>query len=262
MITQALTSTNQCRNARFLGIYEWCWRIDWSSTWGSGWCGPPNVSLSPGSGCAIWRNTLGLSERVQGRTWYSLNPLLIIIFPIKIIKWSEWQWWFAIILIHSQTRLSFLWRIFQLPGFRRRSRTGCADVTASLDGCQSLRSTARETAPRQRVVPPNPWVSSWLRTGHWRGWDTQGPMCCFIQSGMVHCNLTESRCNKSLQKALKLLAEDCYAHTRSGGRVLMTIHREAYATSFCLHAVADAPKVLPSVGVWHPTVAILWLRTH
>jgi hypothetical protein len=29
----------------------------------------------------------------------------------------------------------------------------------------------------------------------------------------------------------------------------MTIHREAYATSFCLHAVADAPKVLPSVGV-------------
>ena len=87
--------------------------------------------LSPGSGCAIWRNTLGLSERVQGRTWYSLNPLLIIVFPIKIIKWSEWQWWFAIILIHSQTRLSFLWRIFQLPGFRRRSRRGCADVTAS-----------------------------------------------------------------------------------------------------------------------------------
>jgi hypothetical protein len=29
----------------------------------------------------------------------------------------------------------------------------------------------------------------------------------------------------------------------------MTIHHEAYATSFCLHAVADAPKVLPSVGV-------------
>ena len=162
---------------------------------------------------------------MQGRTWYSLNPLLIIIFPIKTIKWSEWQWWHAIILIHSQTRLSFLWRIFQLPGFRRRSRRGCADVTASLDGCQGLRSTARETASWQRVVTPNPWVSSWLRTGHWRGWDTQGPMCCFIQSGMVHCNLTESCCNKYLQKALKLLTEDCYAHTRSGGRVLMTIHR-------------------------------------